>query len=183
MDRLWLPLISVVKFLINETMANKRLLITILVLAGIYFVLLPLFWPKPKIALSVSSADNNLNISEATVTVHTWHSNIALFAVDGIFEVDKSKNNGNATVAVNLLPERDQKKWDSLHTFGINRLTWPRVYNFKLGLPIEELRNKTDSDYVTGRIYVRVRYPDVWEGFTITSETTHVERVQIVLWE
>ena len=164
-------------------MANKRLIITILVLAGIYFVLLPLFWPKPKIALSVSSADHSLNISEATVTVHTWHSNIALFAVNGIFNVDKSKNDGNSAAAVNLLPERDQKRWDSFHTFGISRWTWPRSYNFKLELPIEELRDKTDLDYVAGRIYIKLRYPDVWKGFTKTSEVTLVEKVTIMLSE
>ncbi len=145
---------------------------------------LPFFWPKPKIAISVSSADHSLNISEATVTVHTWHSNIALFAVDGIFKVDKSKNNGNSAVAANLLSERDQRKWNSDHTLGINRWTWPRSYNFRIELPIEELSNKTDSDYVTGRILVRLRYPIVSpRGFLMTSEATHVERVKIVLSE
>jgi hypothetical protein len=168
-----------VKFLINETMTRKRFLITILVLAGLYFLILPLLWPEPKIAISVSSDDHSLYISEATVTVHTWHSNIALFTVNGIFNVDRSKNNGNAVIAKNLLPEKNQKRWDSLHTLGINRWTC----NFRIELPIEELRNKTDLDYVTGRIYVRLRYPDVWEGFTITSEATLVEKVKIMLWE
>ena len=162
-------------------MVNKRFLIIILVLTGVYFLLVPMLWPEPKITISVSSADHNLDISEATVAIHTWHSNIALFAVDGTFEVDRSKNNGNSVVVVNLMPERDQRKWDSLHTLRISRWTWPLVYNFRIELPIEELRNKTDSDYVTGRIYVNVRYPDVWKGFTITSEATHLERVKIAL--
>ena len=172
-----------VRWIIQFALANKRLLIIILVLAGIYFVLLPLGWPDPKITISVQNADHTHNISDGTVSVHTWHSNISLFSVNGIFNVDKNKNNGNAVIARSLLPEKNQKRWDSLHTFGINRWTWPRVYNFKLELPIEELRNKTDSDYVTGRIYARVRFPNVYEGSTSTSERAHVERVKIILWE
>ena len=164
------------------TMTRKRLLMTILVFAGLYFLLLPLVWPEPKITISLSSADQNRNISKATVTVHTWHSNVALYGVKGIFNVDRSKNKGQSAVVRSLVPTRDLRRWDALHTFGINRLTWPRVYNYRIEFPIEELRNKTDSDYVTGRIYVTVRYPDVWEGFTINSEATLVERVKIVLW-
>jgi hypothetical protein len=168
-----------VKFLGNKTIANKRFIITILALVGIYFLLLPLFWPEPKIALTLSSADNSQDISEPTVTVHAWHSNIALFNVKGIFNVDKSKNKGQSAVTRNFLPERNLKKWDAFHTFGINRLTWPRVYNYTFELPIEELRSKTDSDYVTGRIYIKVRYPNVNKGFVRTTEASHVERVNI----
>jgi hypothetical protein len=164
-------------------MGRKRLIITILVLVGIYFTFLPFLWPEPKIAIFVSSSDHSQDIGEATVTVHTWHSNIALFIVNGIFNVDRSKNNGNSTVAVNLLPERNLRKWDAIHTFGVNRLTWPRVYHYRIELPVEELRNKTDSDYVTGRIYVRLSYPDVNEGFITTKVAGHDERVKITLWE
>ena len=164
-------------------MTNKRLLITILVLAGIYFLLLPLFWPIPKIAISVSSDEHSLNISEVTVTVHTWHSNIALFAVNGTFNVDKSMNNNNSAISVNLLPKRDPKKWGSLNPFEVNRWTWPRDYDFRLELPIEDLRNKTDLDYATGRIYVKLRYAFVDKGFAVTSEVTRVEKVKIILSE
>jgi hypothetical protein len=97
--------------------------------------------------------------------------------------VDKSKNNGNEVFANNLLPGKNQKRWDSLHTFGIDRWTWPRVYNYKLALPIKELRTKTDSDYVTGRIYAKVRFPNVDERSTSTTEATHVEKVKNVLSE
>jgi hypothetical protein len=164
-------------------MTKKGLIITILVLAVIYFVLLPHFWPKPKIVLFVSNTDNSRGIREATVTVHTWHSNVALFAASGIFNVDKSKNDGSSVVAVNFLSERDKKIRDSFHAFGIGRWTWPRSYNFKLELPIDELREKTDSDYVAGRIYVKLRYPLIQKGFTKTSEVTLVKKVTIMLSE
>jgi hypothetical protein len=71
------------------TMTRKRFSMTILALAGIYFLLLPLFWPEPKITISVQSADHSHNISSGTVSIHTWHSNISLFSVHGIFKVDK----------------------------------------------------------------------------------------------
>lgn len=152
-------------------------------LAVAYFLILPTFWPKPKITLSILSTYQNRKIDEATVSIHSWHSNFSLFVVNGTFNVDKTKNNGNAVISKNLLPEMDTKKWDALHTFGINRWTWPRVYNFRIELPIEELREKTVSDQITGRIYVKVRYADVWKRFTLTSDTTLVERVKIVLPE
>ena len=165
------------------TITRKRILITILVLVGIYYLILPLFWPEPKITVSLQNADHGHNISSGTLSIHAWHSNISIFAVYGIFNVDKSKNNGTAVISRNLFQKIDKKRWDELHTFGINRWTWPRVYNFRLGLPIEELRNKTDSGYVTGRIYVTVRYPHVYEGFTSTSRVGHVENVKIMLSE
>lgn len=165
-------------------MPYKRFLITSLALAAIYFILLPCLWPTPDIAISVPGTDHDTNTVKATITIHSWHSNIALFTADGIFNVDKSQNKGNSIIATSLLPERDKQTWNAFHTLSINRWTWPRTYHFRLALPMNELRTKTDSNYVMGRIYVKVKYPNVSPfGFVTTSDTTLMQSVKIVLPE
>jgi hypothetical protein len=160
-------------------MSRKRLLAIVAVLLVIYFLFLPPLWPEPTIDVSASS-------SEATITIHTWHSNIGLFAVDGIFEVDPSRNNGYAVMVVDLLGEPDRTKWDS-HIGSrprISRWTWPRSHDFKFTLPVEELRDKSATNYVKGRIRVRLRYPEVAvQGFTTTHTARHVEDIEIDLQE
>jgi len=161
---------------------TKFLILTTGTLAFIYFLLLPTLWPKPKITLSIPSSYQTNKKIEATVTIHSWHSNFALFAVDGIFQVNPGKNNGNSVIALNLLPKRDNKTWDADHTLGINRWTWPRTYTYKITLPLRELHIKDiiESDHITGRIRVELRYADVnSQGFTMTLMATHIEKFNI----
>lgn len=164
------------------TITRKRFLITILALAGIYFLLLPLFWPEPNITLALKDDKSSHIIRSGTVTIRTWHPNISLFKVKGIFHVDISKNNGFSAITRNLYPVREKKRWNPDHFFGINRWTWPRVYNFKIEFPIEELQNKTDSDYATGSIYIMLTYAAV-EAYGTNREATHVEKVTLALSE
>jgi hypothetical protein len=161
-------------------MPYKKPLILLAIIAISYFLLLPVFWPKPEISVYVPSSSNIQSDIEATVIIQTWHSNFSLFSVNGTFEVDKNKNNGNSIVALSLLPKIDDKKWNSDHTLGINRWSWPRTFEFIIKIPFQELHDLSSSNYVIGRIRIKLRYPDVsLHGFVLTNEETHVENIKI----
>ncbi len=140
---------------------QRLLVIVISILVLLYIFLLPTFWPKPEISVSVPVESNVRSNVEATITVHSWHSNFSLFAVDGIFEVGPGKNGGNSIVTVDLLPGIDNGKWDSDHAMAVSRLSFPRTFQYRIKLPLQDLymRDIFSSNYLTGRISVRLHYP------------------------
>ncbi|MCP5002913.1 MAG: hypothetical protein GY941_03035 [Planctomycetes bacterium] len=165
---------------------QKFFIIIASILALLYLFLLPNFWPEPEISINIPLANGIQDNIEATIQVHSWHSNFSLFAVDGIFEVDPSKNEGNPIVMMDLLPDKDNNAWDPDHALAINRWTFPKTYKYNITLPLKDLhsRNIFVSNYLTGRINVRLRYPNLSSHDSDTDgDVTYSEAININMSE
>ena len=161
--------------------ANRKVVITLVCVAFLYFGVLPFFWPRPEVTTELPQEhpyDEDLSIK---IRVFSWHKNVRIRQVR--FYVDYKQTTAHG-------PERPFHPMRLFHSgepprrwpfFAVNRLTWPRSKELKLTLPLTRLAQEggVRSGVVQGKLDVSIATPVIpsglalWLGYMTIERTLH----------
>jgi hypothetical protein len=123
---------------------SGRPFFAVLVLAALYFLVLPGLWPEPSVDAKVSSRVALGADVEAEVTVRAWHPNFRVrqisFFASNVTSTALMKGK-KPFVPINLL---EREKTDQWHVGFGSRMSWPRSRSFRLAVPLRDLTLKSE---------------------------------------
>lgn len=139
-----------------------RLLRLSFILALVYFLLLPAFWPfaPPRMKLELPPVVSVTKDAPLSLQVNAWHGNVRIGVIS--FHNDRRAYLANGSAFPNLTLYRSNEPSRTWQAWTLNRFTFPRRERLELTLPLESAPGEllAGEPYLTGVITVFYQEPN-----------------------
>lgn len=138
---------------------KKTLVKIICVIIVLYLLILPAFWPRPRLTIEMPSEEALREDLPISVSVNAWHSNFSVAQVRFLPDPANSTAfvKGKELYILELQEGNPRSLWKG---WQINRITWPRSRRYQFRVPVQKLSadGTLKTGELKGNIAVQVAY-------------------------
>jgi len=138
----------------------KRGLPWVLVLASIYFLVVPLLWPRPTATVQMPTTTSLGEDIVIEVSASAWHSNFDITRVR--FMPDPLRSSALVEqVPFYPIDVRDMPARNGWRPSSVNRFTWPHTRRYTLTVPLAQRAQEgaLQAGTLTGTIFITAEAP------------------------
>lgn len=157
---------------------QKRTLVKVISLIVVfYLLLLPAFWPAPRVTIEIPSEGALSEDLPISVRVNAWHSNFSVAEVRFLPDPDNSTAfvPGKVLYILELQEGNPRTIWLG---WQINRITWPRSKQHQFSVPMQKLSadGMLKTGELRGNVAVHVAYasPHIGKRYGSASRLSEV---------